>query len=391
MTLQNRDWRYRVSKARTQLILRQPFFGALAMRGTVIEATPTEHPDIDTAATDGQNYFFSPKFVDSISDEHLLFVMAHEVMHVALLHPTRLQNREPVRANIAMDHVVNLALKDAGFKVLPQAYQDPQYKGLSFEQVYARLPPTPPKSSPSSNPDPTRCGAVRAPSKDPAKCQAVEDEIKISISQAVAVARAAGIGKFPAFVDMILDGLKPRPSARLQLREFLASNFYTLQSWARPNKKKLTLAPRQIFPSNIPAAIPHLVIAVDTSGSMFSPRQLKEAFSDITAIANEYSIQRITVLYADTKVHRIETFEYGEDITANPKGGGGTDFRDAFNKINALDTPPTVVLFFTDLEVMQFGTEPECPTLWCVYNTESAFARLSARAPFGQAIHLTDY
>ena len=43
-----------ILKARTKLLIEQPFFGTLALRLKVVEK-----PEIDTAATDGKHHFYN--------------------------------------------------------------------------------------------------------------------------------------------------------------------------------------------------------------------------------------------------------------------------------------------------------------------------------------------
>ena len=100
----------RVTRARSQLIMEHAFFGSLAMRLTVVERN-----DIDTMATDGKFLFYAKKFLDTVTELVLLFVVAHEVLHCALGHNTRRGGRDRERWNKACDYVVNWMLYKAGF------------------------------------------------------------------------------------------------------------------------------------------------------------------------------------------------------------------------------------------------------------------------------------
>ncbi len=64
-------------------------------------------PGCDTAYTDGEKICFSPKFMESLSDMELDFVLMHEVMHVALKHCNRGLKYNQELFNIACDIVVN--------------------------------------------------------------------------------------------------------------------------------------------------------------------------------------------------------------------------------------------------------------------------------------------
>ena len=69
-------------KARTELVLRHPFFGVLALR-----LEPQPRADVETCATDGERLFYNERFVESLPLDELMGVVAHEVMHCAHGHP----------------------------------------------------------------------------------------------------------------------------------------------------------------------------------------------------------------------------------------------------------------------------------------------------------------
>ena len=104
----------RVSQARARLVMDHPFFAHLALKLKVIE-----DPDIGTLATDGRSLRYNPALTATFSNAQLLTAVAHEALHCGLEHPMRLGTRDHRLANVAMDHVVNLILADAGFQPVP--------------------------------------------------------------------------------------------------------------------------------------------------------------------------------------------------------------------------------------------------------------------------------
>ena len=69
------------------------------------------------------------------------FVMAHEVLHVALRHGTGSSGRDPYLWNVACDYVINdwLIEMQVGSAPALGLLHDPQLKGLSAEEVYDRI------------------------------------------------------------------------------------------------------------------------------------------------------------------------------------------------------------------------------------------------------------
>lgn len=137
----------RMIRARTALIMSQPFFGTLALYLKIIE-----DESIETMATDGDSLIYAPMFLLRVSEAELQGVVAHEVHHCAYKHHLRRGTRDPKRWNVACDYVVNRDLIRAGFTLPKDALLDSRYDGMGAEEVYARLPPEPGQQSPQSQP-----------------------------------------------------------------------------------------------------------------------------------------------------------------------------------------------------------------------------------------------
>ncbi|WP_425319626.1 DUF2201 family putative metallopeptidase [Actinoplanes philippinensis] len=76
----------------------------------------------------------------TLSEEEWRFVLAHELLHVALRHADRGGGRDPYLWNVACDFVINGWLVEMGVGVLPDGVlHDPAFAGSSAEQVYDRI------------------------------------------------------------------------------------------------------------------------------------------------------------------------------------------------------------------------------------------------------------
>jgi len=124
----------KLSRARTQLLLNQPFFGTLCLR---LKLVPM--PNFPTMATDGQRLAYNPAFVEKLTAAELEGVLAHEVMHCALAHHCRCGDREAQLWNRAADYAVNPILIGTGMTLPKDALIDPSFAELSAEEIYARL------------------------------------------------------------------------------------------------------------------------------------------------------------------------------------------------------------------------------------------------------------
>ena len=125
----------KITKARSQLIMDDPFFGNIAMHLDIM-------PDIwgilpcRTMATDGERLIYDVNFIDTLDVQESKFGIVHEVAHVAFKHHLRRGNRDFGTWNNACDQAVNHILIDAGYhmpKNMPMP--DSGFKGMGAEEI----------------------------------------------------------------------------------------------------------------------------------------------------------------------------------------------------------------------------------------------------------------
>ena len=104
------DPRGRIVKARVKLTKHYPFFGYLSMY-----LKPKETTEIDTMAVDiDGNLLYNPEFVKKLSDEELVGVICHEILHIVFEHLIRGARKNRKIYNIASDTVINANLTKQG-------------------------------------------------------------------------------------------------------------------------------------------------------------------------------------------------------------------------------------------------------------------------------------
>lgn len=94
---------------------------------------------IGTAATDGHQIIYSPKFFSTLSDEQKQFIFAHEVMHVAFNHILRSKGRNQRLWNIATDSVINQILKNEKLPLAEGGVDIAEAVNHSAEEMYEKL------------------------------------------------------------------------------------------------------------------------------------------------------------------------------------------------------------------------------------------------------------
>ncbi len=156
----------KLCRARTQLLLNQPFFGTLCLRLKLVAMS-----GLPTMATDGRHLAYNPAFVAQLTPAELEGVIAHEVMHVALAHHCRRGDRELQLWNEAADYAVNPILLDNGITLPAELLIDPAFRNLSAEEIYACLlkqrPATSQTQPPQSSRDPATGGTGAAQPNQP--------------------------------------------------------------------------------------------------------------------------------------------------------------------------------------------------------------------------------
>ncbi len=396
--IQNETAERKLERLMVRIVLTEPFFSILLMRLKRVADS-----NIPTATTDGVELVYNPDWIMGLPDEHAHFILLHVVMHCVMNHNTRRGNRDPRLWNIAGDHAVNLELVSYGYTMPPGGLCNPQYKGMTAEQIYAKLrneqqqtqPPSGGGQCPSdgqqqgdgqgedSSPDPGGCGAVNdAPVDGPAEQAEHEAGWQQATQQAAQIAKAQG--KLPGGMERLLtEILRPVVDWRDVLREFCTLNSKDDYSWSKANRR--FIAQNIYLPSQVAeGCMDSFAIAVDTSGSM-SATDMAAFAGEITAIMEDLKPPTVEVIYCDAAVSGRQTFTAADlPLTMKPKGGGGTSFAPVMGEINRLDDEPVCLVYFTDMYCSDFGKAPACPVLWVV-TSDGDHNRVP---PFGRIVHM---
>jgi predicted metal-dependent peptidase len=383
--------------ARVGLLLRHPFFGNLATRLKMVDASDW----CNTLATDGRNFYFNYGFVNKLTPKEAEFGFAHEVLHNVFDHMGRRQDRDPQLSNIAADYATNQILVDERIGTVPsflKIFQDNKYRGLSYEQIYADL------ESKAIKIDLSELGELLddhldgegegeggdgeevdgngkgRPKLTAEEKKQIRDEIKEAM---VAAAQAAGAGRVPAGVArMIKDFTEPkmdwRQLLRMNIQSILKSNF----SFARPNRKSQHSG--AILPGMMNEETIDVSVAIDMSGSI-SDAMAKDFISEVKGIMDEYVDFKLDLWCFDTEVYNYAQFtadNADEIMSYEVKGGGGTDFDANWNFMKNEGIEPKRFIMFTDgYPCGSWGDEDYCETLFVIHGNESIIS------PFGQTAY----
>jgi predicted metal-dependent peptidase len=390
----------KLTTARVGLLLKAPFFGNMATRMKLIDASDW----CPTAATNGRDFMYNKKFVEKLSVKKLEFLFAHEICHAIFDHFGRLGSRIPMLANIAQDYAVNQILVDEriGEKITEvDICYDAKYRGMAWEEIYDELFEKSEKMSMedllkqlgdlldehikeeegvgagSGNKD-GKDGKGK-PSLSKEEAEQIRQEIKNAMIQSAA---AAGAGKVPAGIQRMIKNItEPKMDWRQLVQQEIQSIVRNDYSFQRVNRKSMHSG--AILPGMKEATTIDVAISIDMSGSI-GDEDATAFLSEIKGIMDQYEDFKINLWCFDTDIynHKVITHDEAHELVDyEPQGGGGTDFEANWRFMEENGIQPKKFIMFTDgYPCGGWGDEDYCDTIFIVKGNEQA------EAPFGQTV-----
>jgi predicted metal-dependent peptidase len=371
--------------ARVGLLLRHPFFGNMATRLKVIDASDW----CKTAATDGRHLFYSREFFEKLTTKQVEFVVAHEILHNVFDHMGRREGRDAKIFNIAADYCVNGQLvRDRIGEQPPEIkiFHDPIHYGKGAEQIYDEIYDQMDDEQLEAlgelldeHIDWEKEGGEGRPKYSKEELKQIRDEIREATMQA---ANAAGAGNVPASVArMIKELTEPKMNWRELLRQQIQSTIRNDYSFSRPSRKGWhtgAVLPGMKFNETIDIAV-----SLDMSGSI-TDEMGKDFISELKGIMDEYKEYNIKLWCFDTKVYNEQDFDAfsGQDIyDYEIMGGGGTDFMCNWEYMKEHDINPKKFIMFTDgYPWDSWGDDSYCDTLFIIHGNDTIVPPFGAHA-----------
>lgn len=385
-----------IINARVKLLFEQPFFGNLALRMDIIDASDW----CPTAATNGRNFFYNRAFIIALSPGQLKFLVGHEILHCVFDHIGRRGSRDPKIWNMANDYIVNYTLvsENCG-EMPPQGLYDKAYTDeLVSEEVYDLLIQNSvtikmpldmhlelgggdgddgkKKGGSGGEVEVRVMGKNGPPVLTEEDLEAIRDEVKTALIQ---TAQQLGADKVPAGIRRLIgDLIEPKLDWRALLDAHIRSAIkddFTFQRLSRRTRVGGFIFPGSDFQDTI-----DICISIDASGSL-SDEQLRDIMSECKGIMSTFRDFKIKMWSFDTAIHNF--VEIGpENIndfdTWHPGGGGGTTFEVNWDYMKDEDIAPMRLVMFTDgLPNHGWGDPDYCDTLFVIHGSKSI------KAPFG--------
>lgn len=348
----------RISNARLQMIKKDPFIGFVAQKCPIIF-----RDDLDTAATNGRDLLFSRTFIDSISDQEILFVLYHEIMHIVLNHVSRGKDKNQKRFNIACDIVINDTLKI--YEILPDKFE-PIY-GSQFkirgqkntaENVYEMLP---------------KELNVKTLDNHEIWDELSSKEVEGYLSDIVEKAKQAGMVQHRFDHLFIRHSLnletKTKRSSLKPLIEKYLNHYINDYSFNRLDYRYEDILMPHFNPDRL--ILKNVWVLIDVSGSV-KKDDLEIVFLDLIHLSKQYTSLSFELSFFSTivtKPVKMRSITQIKESSHSIKTSGGTSFDvifESYQKDFTLQRKPEMMIIYTDgkCRINQPNLIPKVPIFW---------------------------
>lgn len=358
------------------------FYGWLLMR--IERIKDSNQPTLYITAHDGKvEMHYNPDFFFSKTRLERVALVEHELLHLSLGHFTRFQatsTKEQAKSNVACDCAINQLIdnlpsdKDSrpvdweGLnKFLRQEGMPQDMEKMESSEYYLNLLNKYVKEQKQTG---YGCGSFKQKRDIDS---ATEAEINKMVEDA-----ADAAGSAPAEVEKQIR--ESKKTSKLNWKQMLALKCNrAVKMGSRVSWKRLRRRSEIELKGKVPDYKPKVVVAVDTSGSIFGdPVALEQFETQIKKIQEVYKAE-FMVVECDADIQSTYKLRSHTKLSGKYKGGGGTDFRPVFDLCNK-KLRPGVLVFLTD----GYGTfpakKPKYLTIWVtIANNKSDF-------PFGEVI-----
>ena len=365
-----------LSKTAKALMLLEPYYGFF-----LIMLNKTWRQDLPTAGVskNGINYqlAINEEFWTSLSEEHQLGLLKHELLHIAFGHLTSFGSfTDKKLANVAMDMEINqyidtdwlpkggIIIEDyedlnldrkAGcryyYKKLQELQQEKDKNGTCGNEPMDKL------LDDIANGDvPDHSTWEEFDDLSEAEKKLIDKQIQKVLSDAKEQTIKKR-GNIPGEIEGVItieEIVAPKFDWRGYMRRFtgISTKVFTKKIRRKENRK---------FPESPGLKLKmkqHMLLGIDTSGSV-SDSELQEFMSEINHIYK--AGVDVTIIQCDTSINSIEP--YKGKLELNVKGRGGTEFDPVLEYYNENQKRYTSLVYFTDGECYTH-VKPKGHVLW---------------------------
>ena len=353
----------RIEKLKAKLILEQPYFGSIS---SSLELKLNE--DIQAFQTSNNIFEYNDDFINTLSDNELIFILTNCAMHYALDYEKRQNNRIQWLWKLAQDYAINSLLVKNNLQKPLVVNHNIRFDNLNAEKIYEIL-----KDEIDDKQDlKENLEHIQYEKQE----QNINDDLEKQ--NANKLNKAKKYDDLPLGIEILIPNIyEGKINWKDELYEVIEQSVKFDYTLIPPNKR---FAQYGIALPSLSGNKTKIVIAIDSSGSI-NDKLLGEFLGEVESIMNMFVSVEIDLIIADAKVQEHIILYSGDTINKTIKGGGGTNFENTFNYIenNILDI--NLFLYFTDgigkFPISNYSFE----TIWVLSNDE-------VEVPFGRVISL---
>ena len=371
------DKQQSLSKISKELMLKEPFYGFfLIMLNKVWDGKR-----VPTAGVSKNNINYqlaiNPEFWESLSDDHKLGLLKHELLHIAYNHLTTFSMFQDKKlANVAMDMEINQYIKkewlpEGGIDIddyselnldrragsryyydkLKQAQQDKEQNGSSGSENMDKL-----LDDIESGNIPDHSTWEEFEDISEAEQKLIEKQVQKILNDAKeqTIKKRGNVPGEIEGVIVVEEIVKPKFDWKGFIRRFtgVSTKVFTKKIRRKENRRfsdnpGLKVKMRQ-----------HMLLGIDTSGSV-SDNELKEFMNEIHHIY-KCGVE-VTIIQCDTRIRSIEPYKGKFEMVV--AGRGGTQFDPVLEYFNENRKKFTSLVYFTDGEC-GWSVKPRGNVLW---------------------------
>ncbi len=352
------------------------FFPSLA-RVWFVESTEMETARVNIEGRIEVN----PEFFASLSDTVVAWIVAHELLHLMLLHHLRSQGRDFDLWGDVCDMAINQMIREMGGTLTGGAlYPPPGLEMLSADELYGQLAKSPKKPRKGPARIAEGCGVSGPGAAQPGKAGApggggegtapglvvgvsskkLEGEWKEISIQAQALAAGSIAGRALARLTLAPPTrVKWETLIRTSASRVQAAHGRDDQTWTRISRR----SPPGILLPGWTASRGLIAVILDSSGSV-SDKMLADEVAQTTKIAETTKGVRIFLVIHDAAVHFAGWLhaKTPEEVAKLVRGRGGTHFGCAYRRCEEENVRFDTAIHLTDGIPCDGGGWPEVPT-----------------------------
>lgn len=331
---------------------------------------------IDTACVGSKMIRWNPEFFERCTPKGRVFVLMHELWHIARLHRVRRNNRNHQRWNHACDYIINEWLFKEGYACTEadiggiSCLLDKKYFGKCEEEVYDLL-----------NADDFELPDAPSMNDMPPSDESDEASDVPIVVRAIEAANQAGMpGSVPGEITRYLaEYLNPLVPWQNLLQKFFQDLAESRTTWRKPKRR----CPDMYLPSRYKdiGKLTKLNYYLDVSSSV-TKKDILRFNSEFKHVKDTYRPEEMIQILFNTKIVEENVILENDPFTdAIYDTQGGTSLY--YVRKHIIESKPTAAVIFTDLGCTPMDTLPfDIPIIWIVVG------KIKTPVPFGTPVYI---